>query len=263
MSRSIPVLMYHQVTERPHPAFLKYSVTRKAFARQMAWLAWSGYRPITLDTLLAARAGRGGLPRQPVVITFDDGFQDCWEHAVPVLHARGFSAIFFLVAGLIGGRSTWLLKEKGIEFPLMDWGMVRNLFAAGCECGAHSMSHPHLATLAPDACRRELHESRLLLEDRLGRPVTHLAYPFGSYDERVRGIAAETGYRSACSARIGLSPPDDDSLALQRVPVLGGESLWDFGCRLNTAQNSASMRRAVRRRIRRVLPRRFRDPSRA
>jgi peptidoglycan/xylan/chitin deacetylase (PgdA/CDA1 family) len=151
-----------------------------------------------------------------VVITFDDGFQDCWDYAVPVLRERGFSALFFLVAGLVGRRSTWLLREKGVEFPLMDWTAARGLLDAGLECGAHSLSHP--------------------------------AYPFGSYDERVRAIAAEVGYRSACSVRIGLSKPDDDALALHRVPVSGREGLANFICRLRTGRR---MSEVLRRRTRR------------
>jgi peptidoglycan/xylan/chitin deacetylase (PgdA/CDA1 family) len=135
----------------------------------------------------------------------------------------------------------------------MDWGMIRGLISAGLECGAHTMTHPRLATLDPEATCRELRDSRLLLEDRLGQPIRHLAYPFGSYDSTVRALAAETGYRSACSVRIGLSPGDDDPLALQRVPVLGTDSLWDFVCRLRTAENAAELKKRIQRRIRRLL----------
>jgi peptidoglycan/xylan/chitin deacetylase (PgdA/CDA1 family) len=251
--KPVPVLMYHQITPRPHPAMLKYSVTPAKFRMQMAWLAWAGYRPVTLDAVLTARTGRGSLPRQPVVITFDDGFQDSWNFAVPVLQSRGFSAIFFLVAGLIGARSTWLLSEKGVEFPLLDWTAARGLEAAGLECGAHSMTHPRLAALDSAACRRELHDSRLRLEDRLGRPVIHLAYPFGSYDPRVRAAARETGYETACSVRIGLSPANDDPLALHRVPVLGTDSLADFVARLRTAKTVRDVALSVVRRARRRL----------
>jgi peptidoglycan/xylan/chitin deacetylase (PgdA/CDA1 family) len=245
---SVPILMYHQVSPRPHPSFRKYCVTPGAFAAQMAWLTWTGYRSISLDAVLAARSGQGGLPRRPVVITFDDGFQDCWDYAVPVLRERGFSALFFLVAGLVGRRSTWLLREKGVEFPLMDWTAARGLLDAGLECGAHSLSHPRLAELPTAECRRELDESRQILADGLGHEVTHLAYPFGSYDERVRAIAAEVGYRSACSVRIGLSKPDDDALALHRVPVSGREGLANFICRLRTGRR---MSEVLRRRTRR------------
>lgn len=228
--------MYHQVTPRPLPAFRKYAVTPRAFAAQMRWLALAGYAAIDLDVLLAHRRGRGGLPRRPVVITFDDGFQDCVEYAVPILQARGFTAIFYLVAGLMGATSRWLIAERGFELPLMDWTAAQRLEAQGFRCGAHTLSHPRLATLDADACRAELRESRALLEQRLGHEVRHLAYPFGSFDEPVRALAVETGYHSACSVRIGRSPADDDPMALQRVPVTGEDSLLDFICRLRTAR---------------------------
>ena len=99
------------------------------------------------------------------------------------------------------------------------------------------MTHPRLTQLSPAACREELLRSRLVLEDQLGHEVRHLAYPFGLYDRMVCAIAAESGYRSACSVRIGFSAPDDDVLALHRVPVLGQDSLLDFVCRLHTAQS--------------------------
>src|SRR5262245_54016318 len=113
MKTSIPILMYHQVMPRPHPALRKYAVTPGAFGAQMNWLTVAGYVPITLDTLLAHRSGHCSLPSRPIVITFDDGFLDCVEHAVPILHARGFTATFYLVAGLVGKTSHWLLPERG------------------------------------------------------------------------------------------------------------------------------------------------------
>jgi peptidoglycan/xylan/chitin deacetylase (PgdA/CDA1 family) len=229
--------MYHQVTPRPLPAFRKYAVTTKAFAAQMKWLAWAGYVPINLDDWLHSRRDRTRLPSRPVIITFDDGLEDCFKYAVPILQAQGFTAIFFLVAGLMGETSRWLRLERGIEFPLMDWTTARQLLAAGFQCGSHSISHPRLANLPAAACREELLRSRQLLEDNLGQEIKHLAYPYGSFTEQVQVAVAEVGYRSACSVRIGLSPCDDDPLALHRVPVSGQDSLFDFICRLRTARS--------------------------
>lgn len=243
MNQPVPILMYHQVAPRPAETFRKYTVTPRAFAAQMAWLALAGYAPVTLDRLVEARGGGRALPPRAVVITFDDGFQGCADYAVPVLRARGFTAVFFIVAGLVGGTSAWLLAERGVELAMMGWPTIRALDAAGFQIGAHTMSHPRLAGLAPADCRRELGDSRRRLEDELGRAVRHMAYPFGSYDEAARAAAAEAGYRSACSVRIGLSPAGDDPLALRRVPVLGQDSLLDFACRLRTAWPlSASLR---------------------
>jgi peptidoglycan/xylan/chitin deacetylase (PgdA/CDA1 family) len=111
--------MYHEVTETPHPRFAKYSVTRKAFAAQMRWLALAGYTTIDLATLLAHRRNGAALPRRPIVITFDDGFRDCAAHAAPALADHGFSATFFLVAGLMGSSSRWLRAERELELPHM------------------------------------------------------------------------------------------------------------------------------------------------
>lgn len=235
--RRVPILMYHQITPRPHPAFRTYAVGVGEFARQMAWLARARYTAITLDALLAHRAGRGPLPARPVVITFDDGFRDCADYAAPIMHARGFTATFYLVASLVGQSSRWLMRERGVEFPLFDWSAARRLEAQGFACEAHSLTHPRLAGLPEAACRQELRDSRALLEDQLGREVAHLAYPFGSHDARVRAIAAEEGYRSACTVSIGLSAADDDALALRRVPVIGGEGLLDFAARVYAAHS--------------------------
>src|SRR5205085_3453691 len=98
----VPILMYHQVTLRPEPFYREYSLTPRALAAQMQWLALSGRVPITLDQLLAARRGQARLPQRAVVITFDDGYHDLLRYAVPILQAHRFPAIFYLVAGLIG-----------------------------------------------------------------------------------------------------------------------------------------------------------------
>ena len=224
--------MYHEVSPHPHPGFRRYTVTVREFTRQMRWLAAFGYQAIDMDALVRARTGQGSLPRRPVVITFDDGFQGCADHAVPVLRAHGFTAVFYLVAGLMGETSRWMLPELGLELPLMTWDTVRTLAGEGFQCGSHTVMHPRLAGLDPVQCRAELVDGRKRLEAELGRPAVHLAYPFGSYDPAVQLIAAETGYVTACSTRAGLSEADDDLLALHRVTIYGHDSLLDFICRL-------------------------------
>lgn len=232
----VPILMYHEVTPRPAPGFRKYCVSPAAFAAQMRWLALAGHVPITLDDLLRARHGQQSLPRRPVIITFDDGYQDSANFAAPVLLAHGFTATFFLVAGMVGSSARWLLAERGLELALMGWADARRLEAAGLVCGAHSMSHPRLAELGAAACQAELRDARLRLEDQLGHAIVHLAYPHGSYSDSVRQIAADCGYQTACSVRIGHSDSADDLLALHRVPINGHESFLDFVSRLYTSQ---------------------------
>jgi peptidoglycan/xylan/chitin deacetylase (PgdA/CDA1 family) len=230
----VPVLMYHEVSPSPHPAFRRYTVTVRDFTRQMRWLAAFGYQPIDMDTLVRARQGRASLPKRPVVITFDDGFQGCADHAVPVLRTHGFTAVFYLVAGLMGATSRWLRPELGVELALMSWDTARSLAAEGFRCGAHTLTHPRLAGLDPARRRQELVDARGRMEDELGHSVVHLAYPYGDFDQPVQAAAAEAGYVTACSTRPGRSGADDDLLALHRVTVYGHDSLLDFAWRLRT-----------------------------
>jgi peptidoglycan/xylan/chitin deacetylase (PgdA/CDA1 family) len=247
---NVPILMYHQVSPRPSATYRKYVLTTAALAAQMRWLALAGHVPISFDQFWAARRGLAVLPRRAVVITFDDGYQDVLLHAVPILQAHGFPAIIYLVAGLMGQPAAWL-AGGGRGMPLMDWAGARELAAAGIQCGGHTLTHPHLAELDPAESRRELLESRLLLEDRLGLAVPHLAYPYGSYNESVRSQAAECGYETACSVHQGLSDANDDPLALHRVPVNGTETLLDFISRLyTTLPLRDAMRRTAARRLR-------------
>jgi peptidoglycan/xylan/chitin deacetylase (PgdA/CDA1 family) len=245
--RRIPILMYHQVTPRPTTAFAKYTVTPRTFAAQMRWLAITGYTPFTMATLVEARLARRTTARRPVVITFDDGFRDCVEFALPVLQRHRFTAVFYLVAGLMGRTSRWMASAGGPRFPLVDWTAARALQDAGMECGAHSVTHPRLATCSADRSREELVASRRILEDRLGREVLDFAYPYGSVTPGVRTMAAEAGYRSACTGEKRLATEADDLLLLPRVPVYGGESLLDFAWRLRTAERP---RQWARRKLR-------------
>src|SRR6185295_16888660 len=189
---------YHQVTPHPHPAFRKYSLTPDEFARQVRWLRRRGYESVGLATLAAWQQGRDGLPRRPVVFTFDDGFRDVAVHAAPVLRAHGYGAIFFVVSGLVGKTSEWLVVERGCEAPLMDWDALEALRADGFEIGSHAVSHPRLNALPIAECRAELMEARATLTRRLGATIDHLAYPFGTWSESVRSAARDAGYATAC-----------------------------------------------------------------
>jgi peptidoglycan/xylan/chitin deacetylase (PgdA/CDA1 family) len=252
----VPILMYHEVSPRPHPAFRRYTVTPRSIARQKRWLAAFKYRPIDMDTLIQARLGLAPLPKRPLVITFDDGLQGSVDHAVPVLRAHGFTAVFYLVAGLMGETSRWLRPELGMDLPIMSWDTARTLAASGFQCGAHTVTHPRLSGLDPSRRRAELVDARNRLEQELDLPVLHLAYPYGSFDADVQRAASEAGYLTACSTRTGFSGPDDDQLALQRVPIYGGETLADFACRLQTARALPErIRLALRDTARRVIRR--------
>jgi peptidoglycan/xylan/chitin deacetylase (PgdA/CDA1 family) len=243
--------MYHLVSPTRRAGFAKYTVSPKAFAAQMRWLRLAGYHPISVDDWLEYRWGGGTLPSAPVIITFDDGFQECFTHAVPILLAHRFPAMFFIVAGLVGKTSRWMVSQSKPDVPLMNWDTLVKLRGLGFEWGSHTVTHTHLSGLSADLCRHELTWSKFLLEDYLGSQIRHLAYPFGSYDQAVRDLAQEAGYVSACTTRIGLCTACEDPMALPRVPVNGQESLLDFACRLLCGSSPQGLVGRVTERLRR------------
>lgn len=261
MPDEVPILMYHRIAPLTRGLRRQYGdainmiiVDPRAFESQIRWLARAGYSSVTLDDLLDHRAGIRDLPSRPVVITFDDGYQDLVEYALPVLRSVGFTAHFFLVAGQVGSNGAWDRESYHWEFPLFDWDTARVIDAEGFEIGAHTMTHPWLAQIDHESRRREITESRQVIEEQLGREIRHFAYPFGSYDESVRSIVEEAGFRSACSVRYGLSPADDDPLALRRINVFGNDSMLDFRFRLHGQPAIWERWGQLSGRVKRLLP---------
>jgi peptidoglycan/xylan/chitin deacetylase (PgdA/CDA1 family) len=243
----VPILMYHQITAPPAAHYPRYTVTPARFTRQIRWLALRGYSTISLDTYLRCRAGEEPWPRHPIVITFDDGYEEAMQHALDTLPRFGFRATVFLVAGAIGRTSDW---DAGVSMPVAGWSRLRELVSAGFECGSHTLTHPRLADAPPGACMRELRDSRRQLEDGLGVPIRHVSYPYGSVDAHVRALASEAGYASGCSSTLELAAPQHDPMLLPRVLMVSSDSLADFVCRLRTARPLAEM---VRARLRRMI----------
>lgn len=193
------------------------NVSPEAFRAQMHLLRRHRVRVLTLDQVLA------GLPG--VALTFDDGYRDCLEHALPVLRDLGFPAAFFIVAGHVGGTDAWM---RGTPLPperLMGWDDLRGLAAAGMTIGSHSLTHGALT-------REEVRESRRLLEGRLGVRVEHFAYPRGECPAGAEEWVREAGYRAGWATRSGGAGP----FRRRRLPVSGSSGLAAFAGRLIKAR---------------------------
>lgn len=196
-SAPIRVLLYHHVGrfERPRRQFGLYCHA-DTFARQMAYLARSPLRVVSLNRAVAAIRGDAPLHEASVVLTFDDGFQDFADHAWPVLKKHAFPATVFAVSGRVGKRAEWLTGPSVGNDRLMTAATLRSLAADGLDVGAHTATHPRLSALAPAQRDVEIGDARHRLEDTLGRPVRHFAYPYGDYDADARERVAAAGFVS-------------------------------------------------------------------
>ncbi len=216
----IPILLYHSLTAEATPRYRPYAVDPGRFREQMEALADAGCRTLTVGELAGLLADRESrLPPRPVLVTFDDGFEEVHRVALPILDRLGLRATAYLVTAHLGGTSRWLERDGEGDRRLLSWAQVRELAAHGVEIGGHSHRHPELDTLPPEVARDEVRRCRELLEDGLGTPVTTFAYPYGYHSPSVKRLVHEAGYSSACAVRHALSHDRDDPLALARVVV--------------------------------------------
>ena len=156
---ALRVLMYHKVNDIPdNPTTVPVS----RFDEQLAQLGELGYEVVGIDAVLDYYTHGAPLPAGAVPITFDDGYRDIIENALPVLQKYGYPAVIFVPVAFMGDAMPlpheMHLIERGVHNPTLDWGLVRAL----------------------DEAVREIAVSKLKLEEQLGRPVRAYAYVKGS-----------------------------------------------------------------------------------
>ena len=187
------------------------------FDRQMAMLAARRHEVPVLGLEEARqRLVDRSLERRAVVLTFDDGRDDSYTEALPILTRYELPATLYMPSDLVGAPGH-LTKSQLVEMA-----------AAGISIGAHSRTHPDLRTCRDTELDREVRGSRHELEDLLGRPVTSFAYPTGLFDDRVMNAVAAAGYRSAVSVRRGWLRPTSGRLQIPRnfVEDVDGRTFW-------------------------------------
>jgi peptidoglycan/xylan/chitin deacetylase (PgdA/CDA1 family) len=191
-----PVLMYHSVSPAtaPDPHLLRVHPDR--LDAQLRTLRRVGLRGVSLGELVRARDA--GEHSRLVGLTFDDGYADFLECAVPVLARHGMTATVYVVAGRLGGHNDW---DDGPRLPLLSADEVRQVVAAGYEVGSHSLSHASLTGQDAATLQAEVTHSRRLLEGVLDRPVHGFCYPYGDVDAAAAAAVRTAGYDHACATR--------------------------------------------------------------
>ena len=198
----VPILLYHRVVPiLPAADPFGNCVSTHVFESQLRWLSTHGYRSVPLSTIRAALKDGDPFPKgRTVVITFDDGYQDNYDFAWPLLQRYGFTATIFLVSDAVDGDNSFDQASGAVRAPMLSMPQIREMAQAGIGFGSHSCSHPATLTALSDAdLRHELVHSRAVLEGLLDAPVSHFAYPHSQLDARVEATVTEAGYELACA----------------------------------------------------------------
>jgi len=216
----IPILMYHSIGIPPQGAKLRNLYVRKAaFARQMMILRLLGYKGLSMSAAMPYL--RGEKQGRVAVITFDDGYLDTLEQALPILQQCGFSATCYVVSQLTGQYNAWDAEKLNVRKNLMSDEQVCAWHTAGMEVGAHSRTHPHLTGSTDEELHSEIAGSKADLEVLLGKPVTQFCYPYGDLDERVVAATRQAGFEATTTTQRGRARSGDEPMLLRRVLVSG------------------------------------------
>ena len=208
-SDPVPILMYHAISPPPAGAALPgLFVPEPEFETQMKWLADNGYHGVTLSQVFAAWQQGEPIPKQPVVISFDDGYQSQFAGARPVLDKLGWPGVLNLEIAHL---------EQG---ELTD-DQVQQLVDSGWELDSHTFTHPNLTEPGVDL-DHEIAASRTELQKRFDVPVDFFCYPAGEYDDTVVQAVEDAGYLGATTTHDGLASPDEP-YELKRIRVEPGD----------------------------------------
>lgn len=257
--RSIPILMYHSITDQDESsvhAYYRTTTSPSVFAAQLKYLQAEGYTSCSLAHAMNHLQNGSSLSEKLVVITFDDGYADFHRYAFPVLQQYGFTATVFLPTAYIG--------ESPVSFKGKDcltWTEVRELNKHGISFGSHTVTHPQLRELSVRAIEDEIVGSKNTIEEKLGCAVESFAYPYAfpqtdaDFKKMLRDSLLQAGYKNGVCTVVGRANRRSEPLFLERLPVNSCDDNALFGAKLAGAYDWISttqhISKVVKARLRR------------
>lgn len=232
----LKVLMYHQVVkDKTLAENSNLCVHESDFRQHLEILNHLGFTPVTFNDLELYYRGEILLPQKPVIITFDDGYLDTYSTACPLLIENGVRAVIFVLGDRKIRTNIWDRSNPQIpEASLMEDHHVKELHSNGFEIGSHSLSHANLENLNKDLARREIRQSKLILESLLGSSVRSFSYPFGAVNPFIKKITADSGYRFGSSVFSGPARFGEDLYEIRRFTINNKTTTAGFVARLKT-----------------------------
>lgn len=223
---SVPILMYHYLSDAPEGADryrVDLSVSPALFEQQLAYLQQQGYQSISLYDLLGALTQGLPLPEKPVIITFDDGYRDNYENALPLLSQYGFTATFFV-----------LTEVTNLGEPdYMSWDQMRAMQAAGMDIECHARVHEELTANNDERLAWQVLGCSEAIESQLGRRPRFVAYPSGVFDERVIQYFASDNFWGGLTTQQGKLHDSSGLFELKRLRVRSTTTLDRLAALLN------------------------------
>jgi peptidoglycan/xylan/chitin deacetylase (PgdA/CDA1 family) len=235
----IPILMYHSISDIDDPGrhpYFRTSTAPRVFDQHLKFLHDGGYKTISLCDAVRLLSGPKSAVGKPVVITFDDGFQDFYTRAFPLLSKYGYSATVFLPTAYIDHEA-----RKFNVAACMTWSQVRELQRAGIQFGSHTVTHPQLRNLNMRGVGEEVRCSKERIEEELSCAVASFSYPYAfpetdrMFTQGLQNVLEESGYKNGVSTVIGTADRTANIFFFKRLPVNGCDDPSLFGAKIEGA----------------------------
>jgi len=209
---SIIILFYHGVTpcpEREPNNFDGKHIELKKFEKQMRYISQK-YNVVSLDEAIAMLRNEKKIVPNTIAVTFDDGYYNNLDCALPVVKRYSIPITIFLA-------TNYADIGKGSGF--LGWEEICNMHKQGVKFGAHTVTHPVLTQTSNDQAMFELRESRRELGSRLKDNIYSFAYPYGTFNQNIADMVSETGYSCAFTTVYGVNTSDSDLYKLKRIAI--------------------------------------------
>jgi peptidoglycan/xylan/chitin deacetylase (PgdA/CDA1 family) len=221
----LPVLMYHQVLEKVPPV-AKYNlhILKTDMEGQLEFLKARGFETITFQDLLIRR-----LPKKPIILTFDDGYENNYRHLFPLLKKHKMKAVIYILGDRKHKNNFWDIPSGETVHPLMSSSQIREMDKSGLvEFGSHSLTHAQLTKISLKAVEREVAGSKRALEDFLQKTVFSFAYPHGFLNEEIKKITAQAGYTFGIAVNSGPVRFGGDLMRIRRIHMFPKTSWFEY-----------------------------------
>jgi peptidoglycan/xylan/chitin deacetylase (PgdA/CDA1 family) len=231
--KKIRVLMYHSISEHiKKEKHNKWRVKPKDFEKQMNWFYKNNWKSFTISELVKLDK----IPEKSFVITFDDGYEDNFTNAFPVLQKYNFKATIYLVPNQTINH--WEEKNTSILSNLLNNEQILQMQNSGLvEFGSHTLSHVNLSKTDEFQLEKELIESKKEIEKITNKECEAFAYPYGKFDDKIVQAVKNAGYKNATVVKRGLFEQNDDIFTIKRIGILGTESFFDFILKISRIRN--------------------------
>jgi len=215
----LPILTYHRVGDPTHgPPGITIPVSE--FTWQADLLVKTGFTSYNLEAFIKTLHGTKESRGRTLLITFDDGYEEFYSVAWPILKERKLSATVFITTGVIGGVNSW--DTSGGSLKILAKEQIVELSSDGLDFGAHTHSHPQLPELSEEDALREIRESKAVLEELLGQSVRAFCYPYGRSTPMLKRIIASEGFACAFASDTGPQDFKEDPFEIRRIGIFPG-----------------------------------------